>query len=66
MVTTTLPVYDKTRQWWLSQRYRFVAQAGSAILANTVGLFLTDSEGYDNTADLLLTDSDGSFAFYFL
>ena len=41
-----------------------MAQAGSAILANTVGLFLTGSEGYDNTAGLLLTDSDGPFAFY--
>ena len=36
-----------------------MAQADSAILANTVGLFLTGSEGYNNTAGLLLTGSDG-------
>ena len=55
-----------------------MAQAGSAILAitvglfligsegydNTVGLFLTGSDGYDNTAGLLLTDGDGPFTFY--
>ena len=36
-----------------------MAQAGSAILAITVGLLLTDSDGYDNNAGLLLTGSDG-------
>ena len=36
-----------------------MAQAGSAILAITIGLLLTGSNGYDNTAGLLLTDSDG-------
>ena len=55
-----------------------MARAGSAILAitvglfltssdgydNTVGLFLTGSDGYDNTVSLLLIDSDGPFAFY--
>ena len=36
-----------------------MVQAGSVEQANTVGLFLTDSDGYNNTAGLLLTDSDG-------
>jgi len=39
-------------------------QAGSVEQANTVGLFLTDSDGYDNTAGLLLTDGDGPFIYY--
>ena len=42
-----------------------MAQAGSAILAITADLLLTDSDGYDNTAGLLLTGSDGQFAFYY-
>ena len=56
-----------------------MAQAGSAILAitaglfligsegynKTVGLFLTGSDGYNNTVGLLLTDSDGPFVFYY-
>ena len=29
-----------------------MVQAGSVEQANTVGLFLTDSDGYDNTAGL--------------
>ena len=41
-----------------------MAQASSAILAITVGLFLSGSDGYDNTAGLLLTGSDDPFAFY--
>ena len=55
-----------------------MVQADSVEQANTVGLFLTDSDGYDNTVGLLLTDSDcynntagllltgsdGPFAFY--
>ena len=36
-----------------------MAQAGSVEQANTVGLLLTDSDGYDNNAGLLLTDSNG-------
>ena len=42
-----------------------MAQADSAILAITVGLLLTDSDGYDNTAGLLLTGGDDSFVFYY-
>ena len=38
-----------------------MASAGSAI---TVGLLLTDSDVYDNTAGLLLTGSDVTFEFY--
>ena len=55
-----------------------MAQADSAILAITIsllltgsdgyditdGLLLTGSDGYDNTAGLLLTGSDGPFVFY--
>ena len=55
-----------------------MAQAGSVEQANTVGLLLTDSDGYDNnagllltgsddydnTVDLLLTGSEGPFTFY--
>ena len=33
-----------------------MVQAGSVELANTIGLFLTSSDGYDNTASLLLID----------
>jgi hypothetical protein len=36
-----------------------MAQAGSIEQANTVGLLLTGSDGYDNTASLLITGSDG-------
>ena len=36
-----------------------MAQAGSVELANTIGLLLTGSDGYDNNVGLLLTDSDG-------
>jgi len=32
-----------------------MVQAGSVEQANTVGLFLTSSDGYDNTVGLLLT-----------
>ena len=42
-----------------------MVQAGSVEQANTVGLFLTDSDGYDNTAGLLLTGGDGPFIFYY-
>ena len=41
-----------------------MAQGGSVEQANTVGLLLTGSDGYDNTAGLLLTGSDVPFAFY--
>ena len=57
----SLPVCDKNRQWWLSQRCRFVAPAGSAI---TIGLLLTGSDVYDNTVGFLLTSSDVTFVFY--
>ena len=40
-----------------------MVQAGSVEQANTVGLFLTDSDGYDNTAGLLLT---GGARLYFI
>ena len=43
---------------------RFVIHADSVDQANTVGLFLTASDCYDNTADLLLTGGDGPFVFY--
>ena len=36
-----------------------MVQAGSVEQANIVGLFLTGSDGYDNTARLLITGSDG-------
>ena len=36
-----------------------MVQAGSVEQANTVGLFLTGSDGYDKTAGLFLTGSDG-------
>ena len=35
-----------------------MVQAGSVEQANTVGLLLTGSDGYDNTAGSLLTGSD--------
>ena len=41
-----------------------MAQASNVEQANTVGLLLTGSDGYDNTAGLLLTDGDGPFVFY--
>jgi len=41
-----------------------MVQAGSVEQANTVGLLLTGSDGYDNTAGLLLTGGDGPFVFY--
>ena len=40
-----------------------MVQAGSVEQDNTVVLFLTDSDDYDNTAGSLLTGSDGPFAF---
>ena len=36
-------------------------QTGSVDQANTVGLFLTGSDGYDNTAGLLLTAGARSY-----
>ena len=36
-----------------------MVEAGSVEEDNTIGLFLTGSDGYDNTAGLLLTGSDG-------
>ena len=42
-----------------------MVQAGSVEQADIVGLFLTGSDGYDNTVDLLQTSSDGPFAFYY-
>ena len=42
-----------------------MVQAGSVEQANTVGLLLTGSDGYDNTAGLLLTGNDGPFVFYY-
>ena len=41
-----------------------MVQADSVEQANTIGLLLTGSDGYDNTAGLLLTDGDGPFVFY--
>ena len=41
-----------------------MAQAGSVEQANTVGLVLTDSDGFNNTASLLLAGGDGLFVFY--
>ena len=41
-----------------------MVQANSVEQANTIGLFLTGSDGYDNTAGLLLTGGDGPFVFY--
>ena len=42
-----------------------MAQADSVLQDNTVGLLITDSDGYDNTVGSLLTGSDGQFAFYY-
>ena len=36
-----------------------MVQVGSVEQANTVGLLLTGSDGYNNNASLLLTGSDG-------
>ena len=41
-----------------------MAQAGSVLQDNTVGLLLTGSVLQDNTVGSLLIDSDGPFAFY--
>ena len=41
-----------------------MAQADSVEQDNTVGLLITDSDGYDNTTGSLLTGSDGPFVFY--
>ena len=38
-----------------------MVQTGSVDQANTVGLFLIDSDGYDNTAGLLLTGGARSY-----
>ena len=38
-----------------------MVQAGSVEQANTVGLFLTGSDGYDNTVGLLLTGGVHSY-----
>ena len=38
-----------------------MVQAGSVEQANTVDLFLTGSDGYDNTASLLLTGGARSY-----
>ena len=43
-----------------------MVQAGSVEQANTVDLFLTGSDGYDNIAGLLLTGSDGPFVYIVL
>ena len=43
-----------------------MAQVGSVLQDNTVGLLITGSDGYDNTTGSLLTDNDGPFAFYYL
>ena len=42
-----------------------MAQAGSVLQDNTVGLLITDSVLQDNTVGSLLTDSDGPFVFYY-
>ena len=42
-----------------------MAQAGSVLQDNTVGLLITGSVLQDNTVGSLLTDSDGPFAFYY-
>ena len=42
-----------------------MVQADSVEQANTVGLLLTGSDGYDNTVGLLLTGGDGPFVFYY-
>ena len=41
-----------------------MAQVGSVLQDNTVGLLIIGSVLQDNTVGSLLTDSDGPFAFY--
>ena len=41
-----------------------MVQASSVEQADTIGLLLTGSDGYDNTVGLLLTGGDGPFVFY--
>ena len=60
----TLSVHGSNRQCCPNHQCRFMVQSGSVGQANTVGLFLTDSDGYDNTAGLLLTGGNGPFVFY--
>ena len=55
---------DQTGSVCRNHQCRFIVHAGSVDQANTVGLFLTVSDGYDNTVGLLLTDGDGPFIFY--
>ena len=55
----TLSVHGSNRQCCRNHHYRFMAHVGSVEQANTVGLLLTGSDGYDNNAGLLLTGSDG-------
>ena len=54
----TLSVHVSNRQCCRNHHCRFMAQAGTVEQANTVGLLLTGSDGYDNNVGLLLTDSD--------
>ena len=42
-----------------------MAQAGSVLQDNTVGLLITGSVLQDNIVGSLLTGSDGPFAFYY-
>ena len=42
-----------------------MAQAGSVLQDNTVGLLITGSVLQDNTVGSLLTGSDGPFTFYY-
>ena len=42
-----------------------MAQAGSVLQDNTVGLLITDSVLQGNIVGSLLTGSDGPFAFYY-
>ena len=60
----TLSVHGSNRQCCPNHQCRFMVQSISVGQANTVGLFLTDSDGYDNTAGLLLTGDDGPFVYY--
>ena len=55
---------DQTGSVCCNHQCWFIVQASSVDQANTVGLFLTGSDGYNNTAGLLLTDGDGLFVFY--
>ena len=59
-----MSVHGSNRQCSCNYQCRFIVQAGSVEQDNTVGLLLTDSDGYDNTAGLLLTSGDGPFVFY--